>query len=74
MVSDENSLSQQSDQNRRGKGDADSLDTQLKCLGVLTVHKSVRLYILAEPPIKVNSTPLAQVYLEGFLGVGEISK
>lgn len=43
MVSDENSLSQQSDQNRRGKSDADSLDTQLKCLGVLTVHKSVTL-------------------------------
>ena len=43
MVSDENSLSQQSDQNRRGKSDADSLDTQLKCLGVLSVHKSIRL-------------------------------
>ena len=50
------------------------LDTQLKCLGVLTVHKSVRLYILAESPSKVNSTPLAQVYLGVFVGVGEISK
>jgi len=74
MVSDENSLSQQSDQNRRGKGDADSLDTQLKCLGVLTVHKSVRLYILAEPPSQSKFHSSCSVYLEVFLGVGEISK